>query len=150
MTVALAVVGCFVILVGLADIFLTVLHYESSSLFTAAAYRTIWRALHRLTRPLPRRREAAVMSAGGPLMVVSTIVLWLLVQIAGFALLYAPGVAGNGIHRPGRDHAIEAAIVFSAATLTSLSYGDVAPARCSTTRSRRSRRPSGWPSSPSR
>lgn len=61
-------------------------------------------------------------------MVVLTLGIWLGTQALGFALVYYPGVTANGlVVGASLRRSFGAALVFSSATLASLSFSDLAP-----------------------
>lgn len=118
--------GALIVAIGLVDVFVTVLHYDGPGIFALPTYRFVWETLRRATEILPGRLRVMGRSMAAPLMVVLTLVLWLGVQIVGFALLYYPAVTSSfAVGRVGRSFAT--ALYVSIATLTSLSFGDVEP-----------------------
>jgi len=83
-------VGVVLIVVGLADVFLTVLHYENPGFLAVRTYRYGWEIARRITAPLPRRLRGLMRSMTAPAMVVLNLTGWLGFQIVGFALVYEP------------------------------------------------------------
>jgi hypothetical protein len=71
-------VGVFSILVGIVDVFFTVLHYDGFGLLSSRLYHRLYGSVRLLTRPLPRRYRALGLSTAAPLMVPVTIVVWIL------------------------------------------------------------------------
>ncbi|MCU1449686.1 MAG: hypothetical protein JWP02_1856 [Acidimicrobiales bacterium] len=129
MNAFLTVVGALVCLVGLADVFLVVLQYDSLGLLAPRLYRLVWTALRVSTQRLPSDLRLLARSMGGPAMIPLTLVLWLGMQVLGFALIFYPAMRGNGftIHAP--LHAEPGvAFSFSMATIASLSFTGVSPA----------------------
>lgn len=113
---------------GLADVFLTALHYDEPGLVAAHTYRLVWRAVRAGTHRLPPRLRSLTRSMGAPLMVVGTLGGWLGTEMLGFALVYWPALGDRRIFDLGdmpRDFL--AALYFSAASLTSLSFSDAEP-----------------------
>ena len=119
--------GAVVIAFGLADVFLTVLHYENPGLVTLRAYAAVWKAARWCTSPLRPRLRALARSMVAPALVGAQIAFWLGLQVLGFALAYVPAVE-HGRFVVGRaGHSFGTALYFSAATMTSLSFSDVEP-----------------------
>jgi hypothetical protein len=120
--------GIVLVVGGLSDVFLTVLHYDASGLVAARSYRLAWRGVRAVTGPLPERPRALLRSMAAPFMVAGTIGGWLGIQLLGFALLYLPGVLAGHQFVSGRMQlGFWYAAYFSAATLTSLSFSDAEP-----------------------
>jgi len=119
--------GAVVIAVGVTDVFLTVLHYESPGLMTLRAYASAWRAARWCTAPLPPRARALLRSMFAPALVVATIAVWLGLQVVGFALVYSPAIADHHFETGRAGHSFGTALYFSGATLSSLSFSDVEP-----------------------
>lgn len=83
-------VGAALMLLFLADIFLTVLYARAGTGLLAPHFnRAIWTLLHATAR-LFRKRESAVLCLGGPLIVVLLIVFWALGLALGAALVIQP------------------------------------------------------------
>ncbi len=128
MDVLWVLLGVAVILVGLVDMFVAVLHYDAVSFLTPRLYRWTWVATRNLTRPMPSRLAGGLRALAAPWMVVLTLGVWLGTQALGFALVYYPGVTANGlVVGGGLRRSFGAALVFSSATLASLSFSDLLP-----------------------
>ena len=95
MDVLWVLLGIAVILLGLMDMFVAVLHYDAVSFLTPAMYRWTWVVTRNLTRPLPSRLAGGLRALAAPWMVVLTLGIWLGTQALGFALVYYPGVTAN-------------------------------------------------------
>ncbi len=54
--------GVVLILVGLLDVFFTVLHYDGFGFLSSRLYNRLFEAVRFLTRPLPRRCRALGLS----------------------------------------------------------------------------------------
>jgi ion channel len=120
-------VGVVLIVVGLADVFLTVLHYENPGFLAVRTYRYGWEIARRITAPLPRRLRGLMRSMTAPAMVVLNLTGWLGFQIVGFALVYEPAIAHGHFTTARNGTSFGTALYFSAASLTSLSFSDVEP-----------------------
>jgi len=128
MDVLWVLLGVAVILVGLMDMFVAVLHYDAVSFLTPAMYRWTWVVTRTLTRALPSRLAGGLRALAAPWMVVLTLGIWLGTQALGFALVYYPGVTANGlVVGASLRRSFAAALVVSSATLASLSFSDLAP-----------------------
>lgn len=118
--------GAALVLLALADVFLTVLHARADAgVISPWLNRAVWTLFREATRPF-RRREAARCYAG-PVLLALTVVIWVALLLVGFALIYWPAL-GRGISAIGeapRDFAT--ALYFSGACLTTLGFGDLVP-----------------------
>jgi hypothetical protein len=122
------VLGVLLVAAGLVDVFLAVLQHDAVGFFTPRLYRWCWRLVRGVTQPLPKGLRETVRSLAAPAMVVLTIAVWLGAQALGFALIYYPGVLGHGFDlTPGLRPSFGVALYFSTATLSSLSFNDLAP-----------------------
>jgi hypothetical protein len=70
------VLGSTLIAVGLADVFLTVLHNDAAGFLAPRLYRWTWVTARSLTSPLPARARDTVRSVVAPAMVVLTLAVW--------------------------------------------------------------------------
>lgn len=117
----LSVLGALVILLGLTEVFHTLLHPSGRGRFSRLCVVAVWRVVRGLGE------KAA--SVAGPLAMVSVIVFWASLQAMGWALLYYPHIPQGFSYAPGLDptrysNAAEAFYV-STVTLTTLGFGDV-------------------------
>lgn len=121
MSVILTVAGTAAIILGLNDMFHTLLHPKGqgrlSGLVLAAAWRISRMSGHRLG------------SAVGPAAMVAVILLWVVLQLVGWALIYLPHIPDGFMYSSGvvpSDYpdAMEA-LYLSAVTLSTLGYGDM-------------------------
>lgn len=121
-------VGIALILIGLLDVFLTVLHYDGAALLGRLTSRGTWGTVRALTAPMPRRPRTYLRCLGAPLMIPVTLSVWLILQILGFALLYQPGLESGQFHITGDNEAgFPLAVYTSVVTVATLGYGDVTP-----------------------
>ncbi len=122
--------GVFLIIVGLLDVFFTVLHYDGFGFLSSRLYRRIFGLVRFLTRPLPRRYRALGLSMAAPLMVPVTIAAWILLVTLGYALVYYAGMDGETFFSlPGRnlDPSLLEALYLSGVAVSTLGFGDITP-----------------------
>ncbi len=121
MTVVLTILGAVLILTGLNDMFHSLLHPRGSGVISHAILRGIWR----VSRSLGHRFG----SGAGPAAMVAVTVLWVILQVVGWALIYLPHVPAGFSYGPGVDPArypeAMQALYISAVTLSTLGFGDV-------------------------
>lgn len=122
----ITLLGLFVTLLIIIDVFLTVLHIDSDGPIARAVFHTIWWALMALVRTFPAARRSLVALAG-PFMIAGAIAIWIGIFILGFALIYWPYMelfrADDGYVALGFIEAL----YFSGVTATVLGYGDISP-----------------------
>jgi hypothetical protein len=123
MGVVSTVVGVVLIAVGLNDMFHSLMHPGGKGSISHAVLSTVWR----LSRVLGHRFGTAV----GPAGMMAVVVLWVVLQGVGWALVYLPHVPGGFTYSPGVDPAwypdIVEALYISLVTLATLGLGDVVP-----------------------
>ncbi|AXH96388.1 potassium channel family protein [Ornithinimicrobium avium] len=120
MSVVLTLAGVLLVLVGLQDMFHTLLHPTGQGRLTGLVLAALWK-LSRATR-----HRLVVVGPSGMLLVL---LLWVILQVCGWALIYLPHVPRGFTYSSGLDpgryvDAVESLYV-SAVTLTTLGYGDV-------------------------
>ncbi len=126
----LVAVGVFLILVGLLDVFFTVLHYDGYGFLSSRLYNKLFGAVRFLTRPLPRRYRALGLSMAAPLMVPVTITVWIFLVTLGYALVYYAGMDGETFFSlPGKslDPSLLEALYLSGVAVSTLGFGDITP-----------------------
>jgi hypothetical protein len=116
-------VGIMVIMIGLRDMFHSLLHPRGKGALSHAVLSGIWR--------LSRVTGHRVGSAVGPAGMLAVVVLWVVLQGVGWALVYAPHIPTGFTYSPGIDPTrypdpIEALYV-SFVNLATLGFGDVVP-----------------------
>lgn len=121
MDIAFSIVGVSVIAVGLVDMFRTLLHPRGEW----DVSNTVISALWSVSRRLGHRFGSAV----GPAGMVAAVLVWVLLQGLGWALIYLPHVPGgftysSGID-PGRYPDFLEALYVSLVTLATLGFGDM-------------------------
>lgn len=113
--------GLLLVGAALREVFHTLLHPSGVGQLTPAIFRVVWRAARRIG---PRARAVA-----GPLGVVSSIVVWTLLIVMGWALVYWPALpdgfqVADGIAASAQDDLLDAVYV-SAVALSTLGFGDI-------------------------
>lgn len=115
--------GVAVILYGLSDIFLTLVHPHARGRLTRGIVAGVWS----LTSRLGRRARAA----SGPIAALSVVLVWAAVQAIGWALIYFPHIPDGFLYSEGMDpgrypNAFEA-LYFSLVSLSTLGFGEIVP-----------------------
>lgn len=122
MIVVSTVAGVLLIAVALNDVFHTLLRPASTGRLTTYVFRAAWAVSHR--RP-------ALLTVGGPLTILATVGVWIVLVAVGWALIYLPhfpdGFSYSGID-PADYHPFLEALTYSLVALTTLGLGDVVPA----------------------
>ncbi len=122
------ILGLILIAVGMLDVFLTVLAYDASGLVVEPGYRLFWRGIDASARHLPVGIGAVLRSIGAPLMVIGSVATWMALQIVGFALLYLPGITGDGFDLHGLPGNFWTALYVSGSTISGLTFAGAEPA----------------------
>ena len=121
MAVVSTIAGVILIAIALNDVFHTLLRPASTGRLTTLVFRATW-SLSRPRRPL---------TIGGPLTILATIGVWLVLLTLGWALIYLPhlpdGFAYSGVDPADYSPFLEA-ITYSLVALTTLGLGDMVPA----------------------
>ncbi len=121
MDAALTAVGIVVLVVGLRDMFHTLLHPTGQGRVSGWVLAGMWAA----SRASGHRLGSAI----GPAAMVAVILLWVALQVLGWALIYLPHVPDGFVYSSGVDpgdyFAVLEAVYLSTVTLTTLGYGDV-------------------------
>ena len=121
--------GVLLVLVGLLDVFFTVLHYDGFGFLSSRLYNGLFDAVCLATRPLPRTYRAVGLSMAAPLMVPATITVWIFLVSSGYALVYYAGMDGRtfSFSSSGLEPSFMEAFYFSGVTIATLGLGDVTP-----------------------
>ena len=121
--VVLTVLGAAIVVYGLSDIFLTLVHPHARGRLTRGIVAGIWRATSRGGR---RARAAS-----GPLAAISVVLAWAAIQAIGWAFIYLPHVPDGFSYSEGIDPDLYAdaleALYFSLVSLSTLGFGEVVP-----------------------
>jgi len=117
------VVGAAIVIYGLSEIFLTLVHPHARGRLTRGIVAGIWH----LTSRFGRRTRAA----SGPLAAISVVLIWAAIQAVGWALIYLPHVPDGFLYSEGIDPArypdVLEALYFSLVSLSTLGFGEVVP-----------------------
>ena len=120
------VTGALIVIVGLVDVFLTVLNYDGFGFLSSRLYRITWTLTRLVTRFMPERLRAISRTLGAPLMVPATLMLWMALQILGFALIYYANITSFSF-TGGANPNFANAIYLSGVAITTLGFGDITP-----------------------
>ena len=111
--------GLLIALVG-ADVFRTALLPSSPGPVNHVLSRVLWQAARRT----PRAVRPGSMRCAGPLALLLTVLVWLLLLWLGFALLYLPGV-DDLTYDGDFGRGVSEALYLSGAALVTLGFGDI-------------------------
>lgn len=122
------VVGTILIIAGVYDLFMTVLYYDAAGPLSKKVYKGVWALCRRLASRMPPKHTAFVLSLGIPLMILTSLIVWIALQVFGFAAIYYVGlVEGSFRISEGLEATPVEALYLSAISLSGLGYGDLAP-----------------------
>ena len=124
---ALAALGSLLVVAAGVDLFLTIFNYDGFTTLATRFHHVLWRIVRTVGGVLPERARHAVLSIGAASMLPATVALWLGLEITGFALMYAPGLANGDFTRKAAGTGIGTAFYLSAGEISSLVAGDVVP-----------------------
>lgn len=111
------------------DIYATILHARArSGPISETLNRVVWSVTRAIAFRLSRQRRHRLLNSIGPLLLPALIVAIVVLLVIGFGLIYYPHIQTDF----RADVAItsspfQAALYFSAITLTTLGYGDIVP-----------------------
>lgn len=121
MDVLLTVTGIAIVVVGLWDIYHSLLHPSGTGAIGGKVQAGVWW--------ISRRTGHRFGSAVGPGSMITVVLVWVLLQGIGWALVYLPHVPGGFTYSPGVDAAdypdFLEALYISLVTLATLGFGDV-------------------------
>lgn len=123
MAIVLTVAGFLVVILGLWDMFRSLLRPEGQGTMSALVFSGVWK----ISKVIGHRFGSAV----GPLSMIVVIFLWVLLQGLGWGLIYLPHTPegfsySSGIDPSGYSPAAEAFYI-SLVTLSTLGFGDIVP-----------------------
>lgn len=115
--------GALLILLALRDIFHTLWHPSSSGTVSRLIARAFWRVSHAGSRDPG--------STVGSVILVSVVLAWALLIVAGFTLVYWPHMEeqfffSSGLNPPARSDLADS-VYLSLVTFATLGYGDIVP-----------------------
>ncbi|MFP7761237.1 potassium channel family protein [Marisediminicola sp. LYQ85] len=113
--------GAVLVVLGLLEVFRTLLHPEGRGRLSRRVASGVWRVVVSFGRP--------ARAVAGPIAIVAVFVFWSLLQVVGWALIYLPHVPEGFSYDPGLDPAAYPpfleAVYFSSVALATLGLGDV-------------------------
>jgi hypothetical protein len=121
---AIGAAGALIVVAALADLFVTIFNYDGFSFLANRLHGLLWKAMRTASRPLPHDARHTVLSLGSASMLPATYVLWLGLEISGFAMMFEPGLSGHGFSSDA-GHGIGTAYYLSAGAISSLTFGDI-------------------------
>lgn len=125
---AIGAVGGLLLVVVLADVFVTIFGYDGFTFLAPRAHRVLWALMRSATAWLPAQARRTVLSLGSAALLPITIALWLGVETAAFAMIFLPGiVSGAFVVARHAGRGIGSAFYLSGGDLTSLTFGDYVP-----------------------
>lgn len=121
MDAVLTIVGILLILLGLWDMFHTLLHPSGRGGISRRVLAAAW-----IVSKVTRHKLGSAVGAAGMALVIG---LWVFMQGLGWALIYLPHLPAGFSYAPGVDFSdyvpLAEAVYVSFVTLTTLGYGDV-------------------------
>lgn len=121
---AIGAAGALIVLATLFDLFVTVFNYDGFSFLANRLHGWLWKLMRITDRLLPARVRHTALSLSSASMLPATYILWLGLEITGFAMIYYGGLrAGALASHAGRG--IGAAFYLSAGDISSLTFGDI-------------------------
>jgi hypothetical protein len=118
--------GVVLVLIGLLDVFFTVLNYDGFSFLSSRVYRATWSTIRALTKPLPENMRHFGLSIGAPLMIPATMLMWMAIEILGFGFIYYSQTDYFSF-TSGSKPTLPNMIYLSGVTIGTLGYGDITP-----------------------
>jgi hypothetical protein len=122
--------GVALLLLVAYDVYATVLHASAHyGPVGERLNRLTWRAARFFSSRGGRRRRHTWLNMIGPLLLPLLVTTYIILLVVGFALIYYPHIAEGFTHdHPHTGGLFDEALYFSGVTLTTVGYGDVAPA----------------------
>ena len=121
--------GTVVLVVGLLDVFLTVLNYDESGFLATRLCVLQWRCFRRVTRRLSRRWRPFALRQVTGLQIMLSVMTWLGCVIIGFGFIYYGLMYGTNFQYDGRGFGagMFASIYLSAAQLATVGTSQITP-----------------------
>lgn len=126
-SLAIGAAGALIASIAVADLFLTVFNYDGFSLLSTRFHTLLWRALRTAAAPIPDGPRHDVLSIASAGMLPATVVLWLGLEIVGFAMMYDAGLVRGSFAVTGHHSAIGTAFYLGGGAISSLTFGDAIP-----------------------
>jgi Ion channel len=121
-TVVLTAVALVLIAVALRDVFDTLFHETGRAVLSTVVTRAVWRTFRRLGG---RRR----LALAGPVSLIAVVMSWAALLVVGWALLLMPHMPDAFTLTTGaRSGRVVESLYLSLVTLTTVGFGDIAPA----------------------
>jgi hypothetical protein len=121
-TVVLTVLGVLLVAAALRDVFDTLFHESGRAVLSSVVMRAVWRVFRRLG-------GRARLSLAGPIALIAVVMSWALLLVVGWALLLMPHMPGSFAFTTGAQSGrVVESLYLSLVTLTTVGFGDVAPA----------------------
>jgi hypothetical protein len=122
------ILGFALILLALADVFLTVLYARiGTGIISHRLACATWRLFKTVTKPVPRRRDY-LLSLSGPVLVVTTILMWIFMLMTGAALVTHPYLGRSVTATNGSTPTdFVAALYVAGDSVTTVGTGEIAP-----------------------
>jgi hypothetical protein len=121
-TIALTVAAVALVAIALRDVFDTLFHESGRAVMSRLLMRGVWRVFRRLGG---RKR----LSLAGPIALIAVVVSWAAMLVIGWALLLMPHMPDSFTFSNGpKSGRVVESIYLSLTTLTTVGFGDIAPA----------------------
>jgi hypothetical protein len=121
-TIALTVAAVVVVGIALRDVFDTLFHESGRAVLSRLVMRGVWRLFRRLGG---RDR----LSLAGPIALIAVVMSWATMLVVGWALLLMPHMPDSFVFNGGpRSGRVVESLYLSLVTLTTVGFGDIAPA----------------------
>jgi hypothetical protein len=119
----LTVLGAALAAAGLVDVFQTLLHPGGRGKLSRLVTRGVWGA--------SRMAGGPVRSIIGPLAIAAVVIMWVALEVLGWALICLPHIPDGFTYSSGLDPAeypdFAEAVYISLVTISTLGFGDVVP-----------------------